>query len=67
MTNTTILWKRMMRAAHNAAARHGWRRAARIRRAWTDWYYRRLHRQQPEHKGIDARLRSLFRPSTLPR
>ncbi len=67
MTNTTILCKRMMLAAQNAAARHGWRTAARIRRGWTAWYYRRLHQQQPEYKDIDARLRAVLRPSTLPR
>ncbi len=63
MTKTTILWQRMMTAARTAAQRHGWRAAAKIRRNWAEWFYRRLHQQQPEHKDIDARLRAIFRPS----
>jgi len=42
MTKTSILWQRMMAAARHAAARHGWRRAAQVRRAWTEWYYRSI-------------------------
>lgn len=43
-TRTQALWFRMMAAAQLAAARRGWRAAANIRRAWTQWYYRQLYR-----------------------
>jgi len=42
MTNISELWQRMTAAARMAAARHGWRAAARIRRAWDEWYYRSI-------------------------
>lgn len=52
MMNVSKLWERMMLAARNAAIRRGWREAARIRRDWTEWYYRQLpggHRRgEPE-------------------
>lgn len=60
-TKITALWCRMMAAAQRVSARHGWRAAARVRNAWRDWF----HRQLAKHNGIDARLRSVFRPSQM--
>lgn len=50
-SKTIALWHRMQAAAFAVAARKGWREAAKLRRRWDNWFYRKLAQRWAELAG----------------